>query len=271
MHDRHVADKVAHRRGDLQDACRFRTDEVVDSIPRTGAKRRHDAVGKILDVNELPALLPVTPHAQRFASSSAGNKCRDDRRLTRTRAERYAETQIDDVETKELYVRVAEHLCGDLCCGVGMTGGREGRLLRGRFVAHPISIHPDRAAEDEAANTDLACSLEDNLSPIDVDIVSPNRIGHDDIDVGDRGQMNDRFAATQGSADRSTVKNVTDLGFDGISVIRRMHEIEDSRLVPRYKQPIDYMRANEARAPRYKNSHEAALFSDCLGAAAAGR
>ena len=74
--DRHLRDELAHGVGDLADADILVADEVVDAAGRGRRESRDDAVGEVLDVDELPRLPPVAGDRQRLAALRLARRTR---------------------------------------------------------------------------------------------------------------------------------------------------------------------------------------------------
>ena len=121
--------EVFHPLGDLLDRHRLVAGQVVDAVGGDVVQAARDAVGEVLDVDEVAGLHAVAGQRQRVAGQRLVDERRDDRGLTGARAVGDAEAQDRVVDPVELLVGLAVELAGELGGGVEVAGRREQRVL----------------------------------------------------------------------------------------------------------------------------------------------
>src|SRR5262249_46202855 len=97
--------------------------------------------------------------------------------------------------------------------------------------------------------------LQGRPGALDVHQVGVARIGGDGIDVGDRGEMDDRVAAAHRGVERLRVEQVADDGLDVAVRVRRSNEVEDARRVALAPESVDDVRADEPRSTGDEDAH----------------
>ncbi len=258
MDDRDVAHDLAHGPGDRAHAHVLVANEVEDPVRAGRRERGDDALGQVLDVDEAARLRPVAGDRQRLAAKGFVREGRHDRRRPRARAVGDAEAEDRVLDVVQLAVARRVHLAGDLRRRVEVLRQAERRVLVDDGRAGRVAVHPDRAREDEAAAAVVAHGLEQRLRAADVHEVGAGRLAGDEVDVGDRGEMQEGVAALDRGAhvlvDAEVAQHEVDVARRSVG---RRHQVEDAGLVPVGLEPVDDVGADEAGAAGDEDLHPA--------------
>ena len=260
--DLHVAHQLLDGLGDLLDRHRLVAGQVVDAVDGDVVEAARDAVGEVLDVDELAALHAVAGERQRIAGQRLVDERRDDRRLAGARAVRDAEAQDRVVDPVELLVGLAVQLAGELGGRVEVAGRRQQRLLVD-LVGLAVGVDPDRRRVDDPLDAGAARRLEHRHRPARVDALGVLGRGVDVVDVGHGRQVGDRVTGVQRPLQRLAVGDRAEHRLDrlvGVQVPRRGPQVIDHRLVPARAELVDDVGADESRPTGDENPHENSLI-----------
>src|SRR5512143_2020467 len=129
-----------------------------------------------------------------------------------------------------------------------MIGEPERRVLVDQAVPG-APVDPDRASVDDA-RAGGASGLEHRQRATRIDLLGVHGLLRDDADVRVGRQVDDRLAVLHRDAERLLVEEVADDGvYRSGLVMRGLPQVVDPRLVPSGGELVDYVRADEARAP----------------------
>ncbi len=220
-----------------------------------GASDGDDPVGEVLDVDEAAALAAVAGDRQRLAFQRQVGELGDDAGGAGARPVGDAEAQHRRLQLEQLGVAGAVGLAGELGRGVEVARRRDRRVLVDRLLG-AVAVDPGGRAVDDAADLGPAGRLEHVERAARVDLLGEHRVGEHVGDVGDRGEVDDGVAVAHRQVEVGGVGDAAGEGLDlERGVVGRGAEVEDPRRVAVAHQPVDHMRADEAAAAGYQDSH----------------